>query len=156
MASDVHSYWSDSTHIPAFRPLNRDLDVDVVIVGAGITGLTAAYLIKRAGRRVAVLERDLVGGVDTMRTTAHVTCVTDLDLAELDKNFGREFAIAARSAVGIHHPFVDLIERNAAENPDDGDVLVAILAHQDGHAEVTKERGGRHAGPPSLGKAVDC
>ena len=81
------SYWTDSASIPRYSPLDRDLEVDVVVIGAGITGLTAAYLLKRAGRRVAVLERRRVGGVDTMATTAHVTCVTDLDLVELVKTF---------------------------------------------------------------------
>ena len=83
---------------PRYPALDRNLDVDVVVVGAGITGLTAAYLLKKAGRRVAVLERRRVGGVDTMMTTAHVTCVTDLDLSELVKNFGRDHAQAAWDA----------------------------------------------------------
>ena len=53
-AVETRSYWTDSTTMPRYGRLNRDLDVDVVVVGAGITGLTAAYLLKRAGRRVAV------------------------------------------------------------------------------------------------------
>jgi glycine/D-amino acid oxidase-like deaminating enzyme/nitrite reductase/ring-hydroxylating ferredoxin subunit len=95
---DVRSYWLDSAEMPAFQSLDRHVDVNVVVVGAGITGLTAAYLLKRAGKTVAVLERDRIGGVDTMNTTAHVTCVTDLDLTELDKTFGRDHAQAAWDA----------------------------------------------------------
>ncbi len=95
---DVESYWLDSAKVPTYPSLKRDLSVDVAIVGAGITGLTAGYLVKRAGRTVAVVDRDRVGGVDTMRTTAHVTCVTDLDLTDLDKNFGRSHAQAAYDA----------------------------------------------------------
>jgi glycine/D-amino acid oxidase-like deaminating enzyme/nitrite reductase/ring-hydroxylating ferredoxin subunit len=95
---ETTSYWTDSASIPRYPALDRNLDVDVVVVGAGITGLTAAYLLKKAGRRVAVLERRRVGGVDTMLTTAHVTCVTDLDLAELVKSFGRDHAQAAWDA----------------------------------------------------------
>jgi len=90
-------YWTD-VEMPAFGRLDRNIDVDSVVVGAGITGLTAAYLLKRAGRRVAVLERGRVGGVDTMATTAHVTCVTDLDLTELVKTFGRDHAQAVWDA----------------------------------------------------------
>ena len=95
---ETTSYWTDSASIPRYPALDRGLDVDVVVVGAGITGLTAAYLLKKAGRRVAVLERRSVGGVDTMRTTAHVTCVTDLDLSELIKTFGRDHAQAVWDA----------------------------------------------------------
>ena len=95
---DTTSYWTDTEPIPGYPALDRDLDVDVVVVGAGITGLTAAYLLKRAGKKVAVLERMRVGGVDSMATTAHVTCVTDSGLAELVKNFGRDHAQAVWDA----------------------------------------------------------
>jgi glycine/D-amino acid oxidase-like deaminating enzyme/nitrite reductase/ring-hydroxylating ferredoxin subunit len=95
---DLKSYWIDSARIHKYPTLTRDLSVDVAIVGAGITGLTAGYLLKRAGRTVAVIDRDRVGGVDTMRTTAHVTCVTDVALTDLDKNFGRSHAQAAYDA----------------------------------------------------------
>ena len=95
---DGTSYWLDSATLPRFASLDRDLDVDVAIVGAGITGLTAAYLLKRAGKTVAVVDRRRAGGVDSMNTTAHLTCVTDLDLATLVKNFGVDHARAAWDA----------------------------------------------------------
>ena len=111
-AVETKSYWTDSTKIPRHGRLSRDLDVDVVVVGAGITGLTAAYLLKRAGRRVAVLERRRAGGVDTMSTTAHVTCVTDLSLTELVRNFGRDHAQAAWDAGLAAIAQIDSIVRN--------------------------------------------
>ena len=76
------SYWEDSTTMSRYPALDRDLAVDVVIIGAGITGLTAAYLLKQSGRRVAVIDRRRCGGVDSAATTAHVTCVTDTDLTD--------------------------------------------------------------------------
>jgi glycine/D-amino acid oxidase-like deaminating enzyme/nitrite reductase/ring-hydroxylating ferredoxin subunit len=91
-------YWHDSSSMPRFRALDRDLAVDVAIIGAGITGLTAAYLLKRAGRTVAVIDRQRCGGVDSMHTTAHLTCVTDPDLTTLVKDFGRDHARAAWDA----------------------------------------------------------
>ena len=77
------SYWFDSAAMTRFGSLDRDVEVDVAVVGAGITGLTAAYLLKRAGKTVAVIDRRRAGGVDSMSTTAHVTCVTDEDLSAL-------------------------------------------------------------------------
>jgi glycine/D-amino acid oxidase-like deaminating enzyme/nitrite reductase/ring-hydroxylating ferredoxin subunit len=95
---DTLSYWIDSESLPRFPKLARDEHVDVVIVGGGITGLTAAYLLTRAGRSVAVLERDRCARIDTGHTTAHVTMVTDMRLSELVKSFGREHAQAAWDA----------------------------------------------------------
>jgi glycine/D-amino acid oxidase-like deaminating enzyme/nitrite reductase/ring-hydroxylating ferredoxin subunit len=90
-------YWLEASK-PSFPKLDRTLDVDVVVVGAGITGLTTAYLLKRAGRTVAVLDRREAGGYDTMSTTAHVTCVTDLALTELVRTFGRDHGQAVWDA----------------------------------------------------------
>ncbi|MFL6279213.1 MAG: FAD-dependent oxidoreductase [Vicinamibacterales bacterium] len=95
---DVKPYWHDSSHMPRFRSLDGDLRVDVGIIGGGLTGLTAAYLLKRAGKTVAVIDRDRLGGVDTGHTTAHVTCVTDADLSDLVDDFGRDHAQAVWDA----------------------------------------------------------
>ena len=90
--------WATDSKLPKFPRLDRDLKVDVAVVGGGITGVTAAYLLKKAGSTVALLERDRFGGVDTGHTTAHLTFVTDLRLHELVARFGRDHAQAAWDA----------------------------------------------------------
>src|SRR5260221_9809102 len=97
-AIDTHSYWTDNTPAPRFSALKDDLAVDVLIVGAGMTGITAAYLLKRAGCTVALVERDRCAMADTAHTTAHLTCVTDARLSDLVKNFGRDHAQAVWDA----------------------------------------------------------
>jgi len=91
-------YWIDSGSLPRFPKLDRNEEVDVVIVGAGITGLTAAYFLTLEGRRVAVLERERCAQIDTGHTTAHLTMVTDERLSSLVKRFGRDHAQAAWDA----------------------------------------------------------
>ena len=95
---DTTPYWIDSAPLPQFSPLDRDLAVDVAIVGGGITGITAAWLLKRAGHTVALLERGTCAGMDTGHTTAHLTAVTDRRLHELIRHFGKDAARAVWDA----------------------------------------------------------
>jgi glycine/D-amino acid oxidase-like deaminating enzyme/nitrite reductase/ring-hydroxylating ferredoxin subunit len=91
-------YWSAAETTLSFPPLSENVSADVVIVGAGITGLTTAYLLATAGRRVVVLERGRCAAVDTGHTTAHVTMVTDARLTELSRRLGRDHAQAVWDA----------------------------------------------------------
>ena len=70
------------------------MEVDVLVVGGGITGLTTAYLLKQAGIRVAVVDQKSIGSGETSRTTAHVTFVTDTRLHELASRLGEKAAQA--------------------------------------------------------------
>jgi glycine/D-amino acid oxidase-like deaminating enzyme/nitrite reductase/ring-hydroxylating ferredoxin subunit len=80
--------------LPRFPALKADLDVDVVVIGAGITGVTTAYLLCREGVRVALIDRARVAAADSALTTAHLTYVSDYRLHELAAKFGKD---AARS-----------------------------------------------------------
>ncbi len=84
--------------MPRFPKLDRDLTVDVVVVGGGIAGLTTAYLVAASGRSVAVIDRDRCAQIDTGHTTAHVTMVTDTRLTELSRTFGKTHAQAVWDA----------------------------------------------------------
>jgi len=103
------SPWLDSQPLTKFPFIKEAVTVDAIIVGGGITGVTAAYLLKRAGLRVALLERERCGGVDTSYTTAHLTCVTDLRLHKLVSRFGEE---AARATWDAGFAAIDQIAAN--------------------------------------------
>jgi len=98
LRAGTQPYWIDSTTFPRYPKLERDEAVDVVVVGAGITGLTAAYLLMQEGRSVALLERERCAEIDTGHTSAHLTMVTDLRATDLVNNFGRDHAQAAWDA----------------------------------------------------------
>ncbi len=77
---------------PAFAQLEKDLRTDVAIIGGGITGLTAALLLKRAGRRVAVLEAHRVGAGTTGGTSAHLEALPDQGIETLIGDHGEQDA----------------------------------------------------------------
>jgi glycine/D-amino acid oxidase-like deaminating enzyme/nitrite reductase/ring-hydroxylating ferredoxin subunit len=91
-------YWADSALLPRLGKIDSDVDVDVVVIGGGITGLTTAYLLLSAGKSVVVLERAQCASIDTGHTTAHLTMVTDTRLSELVSRFGRSQAQAVWDA----------------------------------------------------------
>lgn len=73
---------------PSLAPLAGDLRADVCIVGAGITGLTLAYELARGGTSVVVIDGRGIGGGETARTSAHLSCVLDARYVELEKWHG--------------------------------------------------------------------
>src|SRR5216110_1534059 len=89
---DTTSHWHQHATLPRFPSLEDDLTVDVLVIGAGLTGITTACLVKQAGLTVALVERERCGGVDTGHTTAHLTAVIDLRLQVLKHRFGAKAA----------------------------------------------------------------
>lgn len=86
------SYWIDSTPATSYPSLDGPVSVDVAIVGGGIVGLTAAYLLKQEGLRVAVIERRSIAMGVTGYTTAKVTSSHNLIYRDLVRSFGEEGA----------------------------------------------------------------
>lgn len=100
------SVWS-SSRMPQRAPLSHDLHVDVCVVGAGIAGLSTAYVLGRAGKRVAVLDDGAIGGGQTQQTTAHLVNALDDRYFHLEKMHGLD---GARLAAESHSAAIDQIE----------------------------------------------
>jgi glycine/D-amino acid oxidase-like deaminating enzyme/nitrite reductase/ring-hydroxylating ferredoxin subunit len=88
------SYWKLPGTPTRYPSLESNLEVDAVIIGGGLTGITTAYLLKEAGAKVVLVERGYCAAGDTGRTTAHLTYVTDQRLHHLVKVFGEDAARA--------------------------------------------------------------
>src|SRR5688572_5024121 len=99
----TESLWA-STRAPGYPKLDHDdLFVDVAVVGGGITGVTAALLLKLAGKKVALLEARRIGSGVTSGTTGHLTEAIDTRYRDLERTFGADGAalVAASSRAAI-------------------------------------------------------
>lgn len=95
------SLWSPDLAAPA-PALARDCAADVVVVGAGIAGVTTAYHLQKRGLNVLLLDAGPPGGGMTQRTTAHIANAVDDGWRKLVPRIGedaaRTVAAAYRSA----------------------------------------------------------
>lgn len=107
------SIWKAKASNPEFPGLEQDIEVDVAIVGGGITGITTAYLLAKKGIQVAVLESMEVGGGTTAGSTGNLYTMVDNRLHHIQAKFDTETAkIVAESRTTA----VNLIEQLAQEH----------------------------------------
>ncbi|HEX6229159.1 MAG TPA: FAD-dependent oxidoreductase [Solirubrobacterales bacterium] len=94
-ASDrLRSYWVETAPKTDFPSLERDVECDVAVIGAGIVGLTAALRLSQEGVRVVILEAGRIGAGTTGSTTGKVTSLHGLTYARLVNDFDEETARA--------------------------------------------------------------
>ena len=111
--------WKDPLKEFKGPPLAGDLISNACVMGAGIAGLTTAYLLAKAGLRVVVLESKAHRGAgETAYTTAHLSCVIDDRFSEVERIRGED---VLRLAVESHAEAIDFIERTAAAERIDCD-----------------------------------
>ena len=106
-AGETTSIWMASQTLPNFGTLRGDLTVDVCIVGAGIAGLSTAYLLARAGHKAVVLDDGPIVSGESERTTAHLASALDDRFFELQRVHGED---GARLAAQSHSAAIDQIE----------------------------------------------
>jgi glycine/D-amino acid oxidase-like deaminating enzyme/nitrite reductase/ring-hydroxylating ferredoxin subunit len=106
------SIWAATVKMPVCQRLSRDLTVDVCIVGAGIAGLTTAYLLGKARKKVLVLDDGPICSGMTQVTTAHLSNAIDDRFLKIERWHGEE---GARLAAQSHGAAIDLIEELVKE-----------------------------------------
>lgn len=112
----AESIWIASRPWRRYPALTGALEVDVAVIGGGITGVTAAVLLSRAGRRVALLEARRLAEGATGGTTAHLTEALDARYRVLVRRFGLEGArLAAASARAANERIAAFVAEGAIE-----------------------------------------
>jgi glycine/D-amino acid oxidase-like deaminating enzyme/nitrite reductase/ring-hydroxylating ferredoxin subunit len=108
--------WNESNIETQSRQLLKNVNVDVCVIGAGITGITCAYFLAKSGKSVALIESDEIGNGATSDTTAHITWVLDDRYHRLGATFGQEYTkLIAES----HRMAIDTIEKIVHEEQID-------------------------------------
>lgn len=114
--ADRASYWVASTSSPVLDKLEGSHEADVVVVGAGIVGLTSALLLSELGKRVLVLEADRIAVGVSGYTTAKLTSGHGLAYSHLESAFDAETARTYAQAQSAAVAFVrELCDSHAIE-----------------------------------------
>ncbi len=106
----MKSIWMENTEIRRREPLEGDIEVPAVVIGAGLAGILTAYYLKQAGVRAVVLEADRIGSGQTKNTTAKITSQHNLIYSRLVRSFGRHmaehYAMANEAAIGEYEKLI--------------------------------------------------
>src|SRR5688500_9649181 len=112
------TFWLESSPQPAYEPLKENLQADVVIVGGGLGGVSVAYCLAKAGKKVILVEDGLIGSGETGRTTAHLVSALDDRFYDLERIFGEE---DTKLIAESHRMAIDFVEQTVQkENIDCG------------------------------------
>src|SRR5438477_10182787 len=112
------SVWAATANMPACSPLNENGRPDACVVGAGIAGLTTAYLLTQAGKSVVVIDDGPLAGGMTEVTTAHLANAIDDRYFEIERLHGER---GARLAAESHSAAINRIELLARKEQIDCD-----------------------------------
>jgi glycine/D-amino acid oxidase-like deaminating enzyme/nitrite reductase/ring-hydroxylating ferredoxin subunit len=114
----LEPYWLASTPKTEYSSLEEDINVDVAIVGGGMVGITSAYLLKKEGMKVAVIEADRILQGTTGHTTAKLTSQHGLFYDKISRSLGEE---KARLYAEANEYAIDFVEQLINEKNIDCD-----------------------------------
>lgn len=133
------SLWIQTAEADPRDPLAEDVTTEVAIVGAGIVGVTAAYLLAKEGVDVVLLERNRILRGVTGHTTAKVTSQHNVIYDTLKQRFGEE---TARLHGEASQDAIATIDRFARETGADAKIARApnyVFTREEGSAQALRK-----------------
>lgn len=112
------SIWSATAPILRAPSLDKNIRADVCVVGAGIAGMTTAYLLAREGKSVVVIDKNKIGQGETSHTSAHLSNEIDARYVEIERLHG---AKGAKLAAESHTEAISQIEAIVSQEGIDCD-----------------------------------
>lgn len=121
------------------RSAIKDSTYDVIIAGAGITGITLGLYLQKKGLRCIILESNTVCFGTTGGTTAHINTLLDTPYSDIIKNFGEDNALLVAQAV---KEALELIKANIQEHDiqcDFGETSAYLIAQDEEQVKELEE-----------------
>lgn len=87
-----NSYWVETTKRPRFEKLDKNIKVDVCVIGTGITGISTTYMLLNNGLNICMIDKGEICSGVTENTTAKITSLHGLIYKYLLDTFGKEYA----------------------------------------------------------------
>lgn len=135
----TRSYWNKTAQKAKYPRLKENMEVDTLIIGGGITGVTCAYCLARKGRDAVLIEAggELCDGT-TGNTTGKVTIQHDIIYSHIEKKYGKEFAKKyAESQTGA----LDFVRKTVREESIDcqlGECTSFLFAASEGDRDAVE------------------
>lgn len=112
----LKSYWIESTPTTNYPALDKDVKVDAAIIGGGIVGITAGYILKNEGLKVAIIEASRIVQGTTGFTTAKITSqhhlIYDKLISSMGMEIARGYANANESSIGFINHMINKLNIN--------------------------------------------
>ena len=83
----MKSLWSNVISYNNLDELNENKDIDVLIIGGGITGISCAYYLKESGLNICLVDQNKIGSGVTSRTTGKITFLQETIYSDLLKKY---------------------------------------------------------------------
>ena len=113
----THTPWLNTKRLE-FAKLEQDAQCEVLVIGAGVTGLMCAYKLAKEGKKIIVVDSGRMCSGETQRTTAHLCDQIDDTYTEIDRVFGADDSKLIRESLTAS---IDLIEQIVADEKIDCD-----------------------------------
>ena len=101
----TRSIWLESSS--KCNPINKNCDVDVLIIGGGITGISTAYHLINSNLKVCLVESNLVGHGVTSKSTAKLTFLQETVYSSLEKEKARLYLKSQKEAIDIVNKIIN-------------------------------------------------
>jgi glycine/D-amino acid oxidase-like deaminating enzyme/nitrite reductase/ring-hydroxylating ferredoxin subunit len=107
------SIWEGTANqIKSYDSLNQDIEAEVVIIGGGITGITAGLLLSQAGKKVVILEAHKIGVGTTGNSTGNLYVTVDENLSGIKSKWNKD---VMNSVVRSRTAALDFIEKTTTK-----------------------------------------